>query len=178
MVVAIADAMLVRAARRGDLDAFEALVRRHQGPIFRLALRITGSDADAQDAAQESFVRAWRSLRRFRGDSSFSTWMHRITTNACLDLLAARPDQGPLPETLSDVRGDPSTLAETHERMRALQTCVRALPPDARAALVLREFQGLSYEEVAEVLGVSLAAVKGRIHRARLQLVETMSAWR
>jgi len=178
MVVAVDDRVLVRAAQRGDLQAFADLVRRHQRPAFRLALHMTGSREDAEDVSQEAFFRAWRTLGRFRGDSSFSTWMHRIVTNLCLNLIAARPAHHGLPDTASDLRDDPPTTIERRERMRALEAGVRALPPDARAALVLRELQGLSYDEVAEVLGVSLAAVKGRIHRARLQLVEGMAAWR
>lgn len=167
------------AAERGDLEAFGDLMRRHQGAAYRLALRMTGSDADAQDVVQDAFLRAWRTLGQFRGDSAFSTWMHRIVTNLCLNLLAARPAATvPLPDTLTSRRGDPPVAAERSERLRAVEAGVRALPAEARAALVLREFQGLSYEEVAEVLGVSLAAVKGRVHRARLQLAEGMAAWR
>jgi RNA polymerase sigma-70 factor (ECF subfamily) len=178
VVLDVDDELLVRAAQNGDLDAFEILVRRHQQRIFRLALRITGSRPDAEDAAQESFLQAWRSLRRFRGDSSFSTWMHRIATNRCLNLIAARPTQSMLPDTLpAAAEGDPATIIEGHERMEALQRGVQALPAEARAVLVLREFQGLRYEEIADVLDITLPAVKGRIHRARLQLIEAMSQW-
>lgn len=178
VVLDVSDEVLVRAAQHGDLAAFELLVRRHQERIFRLTLRMTGSRADAEDAAQESFLQAWRSLRHFRGDSSFSTWMHRIAVNRCLTSIAARPAQTVLPETLPSAHGDPASITESHGRMDALQRGVQALPAEARAALVLREFQGLRYEEIADVLGISLPAVKGRIHRARLQLIEAMSEWR
>lgn len=178
MVVGVDDAYLVGAARDGDLDAFEALVRRHQGPVFRLALRMTGSRADAEDAAQDTFVQAWRSLHLYRGDATFRVWLARITTNRCLDVVATRRPTSELPTEFADEAGDAGARAEEHERLRALTQAILALPPDARAALVLREFQGLSYAEVAGVLDVSVAAVKGRIHRARLELTAMMGAWR
>lgn len=178
MVVGVADAYLVGAARDGDLDAFEALVRRHQGSAYRLALRMTGSAPDAEDAAQDAFVDAWRSLHRYRGAASFRVWLARIVTNRCLDLIAARRPTQTLPEVLEAPGGDASDRAQDRARLSALTRAILLLPPDARAALVLRELQGLSYAEVAEVLGVSLAAVKGRIHRARLELAAIMEGWR
>lgn len=178
MVVGVDDAYLVAAARRGDLEAFEVLVRRHEAWVFRLALRMTASPADAEEAAQDAFVQAWRSLHLYREDATFRTWLARIVTNRCLDLVAARRLASELPENLEDTRGDLAAQAEGRERLRALTGAILALPPDARAALVLREFQGLSYAEVAEVLDVSLAAVKGRIHRARLDLAAMMEGWR
>lgn len=88
MIVEVDDRLLVGAARRGGLQAFEVLVRRHETPVYRLALRMLGSEADAEDATQEAFVQAWRSLARFRGDSAFATWMYRIVTNRTLLVLA------------------------------------------------------------------------------------------
>lgn len=90
MVDDVDDRVLVRAAQSGDLDAFEVLLRRHQTPVYRVALRMLRSEADAQDASQEAFVQAWKSLDRFRGDSSFATWMYRIITNRSLNLIARR----------------------------------------------------------------------------------------
>ena len=178
MVVAVDDAYLVGAARGGDTDAFEELVRRHQDPMFRLALRMTGSRADAEEAAQDGFVDAWRSLAQYRGDASFRAWLARIVTRRCLDVVAARRPTVELPPVLEQPGGDVGARAEERDRLRALVEAVLALPPDARAALVLREFQGLSYAEVAEALGASLPAVKGRIHRARLELAAMMEGWR
>ncbi len=177
MIVEADDRLLVGAARRGDLEAFDVLVRRHQAPVYRLALRMLGSEADAEDAAQEAFVQAWRSLERFRGDSAFATWMYRIVTNRCLNALAARRPVEGLTDRYPEPAGDPAEVAERRARLRAVADGVLTLPPEQRAALVLREFQGLSYEEVAQVLGVSLAAVKGRIHRARLRLIEVIAGW-
>ena len=174
MIVTADDSLLVDAARRGDVDAFEVLVRRYQEPVYRVALRMLGSESDAQDAGQEALIRAWRSLAHFRGDSAFATWLYRIVTNRCLNVLAARRPVEPLTEAHPDPGADPATIAERRERFRAVADSILALPSEQRAALVLREFQGLAYEEVAEVLGVSPAAVKGRIHRARLGVAERL----
>jgi RNA polymerase sigma-70 factor, ECF subfamily len=174
MIVTADDTLLVDAARRGDLDAFEVLVRRYQEPVYRVALRMLGSESDAQDAGQDAFIRAWRSLAGFRGDSGFATWLYRIVTNRCLNMLAARRPVEPLTEAHTDPRADPAEIADRRDRFRAVADSILALPPEQRAALVLREFQGLTYEEVAEVLGVSPAAVKGRIHRARLAVAERL----
>lgn len=178
MVVWVADRVLVDAARAGDVDAFEVLVRRHEGRVYRVALRLLGSDADAQDATQETFVRAWRGLGRFRGESAISTWLFRIVTNRCLNVIVARRPVEGLDLDLPLVGGDPAEIAEQRERFAAVARSVVSLPPEQRAALVLRDFEGLSYEEVAAALGVSVAAVKGRIHRARLSMLRETAAWR
>lgn len=171
------DSVLVRAAQNGDVDAFEELVRRYQASIYRVALRMLGSRADAQDAAQETFVRAWRALPRFRHDSTISTWLYRIVTRRALDKIAARRTTGTLDEVELEAGPDPAHTAERRERFRAVGKAIANLPPDQRAALVLREFEGLSYQEVANVLGTSLPAVKGRIHRARLTIIQQTSSW-
>ncbi len=177
-VAEVEDVVLVAAARDGDSDAFELLVRRHQGAVYGLALRMLGSEADAQDAAQDSFVQAWEALAAFRGDSAFATWLYRIVTNRCLNIIAKRRPTDELSDDHANVRDDPAEAAMGRERMHAVAAAVLRLGPEQRAALVLREFQDLSYDEIARILGVSLAAVKGRIHRARLQLVEELGAWR
>jgi RNA polymerase sigma-70 factor (ECF subfamily) len=177
MVVRVADRVLVDAARAGDVDAFEVLVRRHQGGVYRVAVRLLGSDADAQDATQETFVRAWRGLARFRGESAVSTWLYRIVTNRCLNVIVARRPSERLDPDLPSVGGDPAAIAEQRERFAAVAREVASLPPEQRAALVLRDFEGLSYEEVAAALEVSVAAVKGRIHRARLSVLTGAAAW-
>lgn len=178
MVVRVDDRVLVYAARAGDVEAFAELVRRYQAAVYRVALRMLGSAADAEDAAQEAFVQAWRGLGRFRGDSAVSTWLYRIVTNRCLNALAARRPTEPLDFEVPSPGGDPAGIAEQHERFGAVAGTVAALPGEQRAALVLRDFEGLSYEEIAQVLGVSLAAVKGRVHRARLAVLKEASAWR
>jgi RNA polymerase sigma-70 factor, ECF subfamily len=178
MVVRVADHVLVDAARAGDVDAFAVLVRRHQSGVYRVALRLLGSDADAQDATQETFVRAWRGLGRFRGESAVLTWLYRIVTNRCLNVIAARRPVEGLALDLPSMGSDPAEIAERRERFATVARHVGSLVPEQRAALVLRDFEGLSYEEVAAVLGVTVAAVKGRIHRARLSVLSEAAAWR
>lgn len=166
---------LVHAAQLGDLYAFEELVRRHRTRIYRVALRMLANPADAEDAAQDAFVRCWSALPGFRAESSFSTWLVQIVTNRCLNLLRARRSE-PLEE-----RGEASArrLSEVVEARAELEAlALVGLTPDQRAPLVLRELEGLSYEEIAHVLDVSVPAVKGRIHRARLELVAAMRQWR
>jgi RNA polymerase sigma-70 factor (ECF subfamily) len=177
-VVQVDDRILVEAAQAGDPDAFEALVRRYQGPVYRTALRILGSRADAEDVSQDTFVRAWRSLARFRGDSAVATWLYRIVTRRCLDLIAARRRTEALDPDQLGTGPDPPASAEQRERLRAIARHIQALPPDQRAALVLREFEGLSYDQVAQALGTTVPAIKGRIHRARLTVLKETTAWR
>lgn len=172
------DRFLLDAARDGDLDAFAMLVRRHQVAVYRVALRMLASEAEAQDATQETFVRAWRGLRRFRGDSAVSTWLYRIVTRRCLDLIAMRRPAADLEQTDLPAHDDPAKTAEERDRLRAVTRAIAALPGDQRAALVLREFEGLSYDQIAEVMHTSVAAVKGRIHRARLAVLTGTTAWR
>ena len=164
---AVDDLVLVRAAQRDDVDAFEELVLRHQAAMYRLALRMLGREADAQDAVQDAFVKAWRSLPRFRGQSRFSTWLHRITTNVCLDVIATRRPTAELVEEPAAPGSDVALVVEGRERFAAITAAIVALPGDQRAALVLRDVQGLSYEEVATVLDLPLSTAKTRVHRAR-----------
>ena len=171
------DAILLAAAQDGDVDAFEALVRRHQTAVYRVALRMLGSRADAQDATQDTFVRAWRALPRFRRHSAVSTWFYRIVTRRSLDLIAARRPTEHIDDLEFASATDPARTTEQQERLRAVTQAIAALPGEQRAALVLREFEGLSYQEVAEVLGTSLPAVKGRIHRARLTVIQQTKGW-
>lgn len=172
------DAILVQAAQDGDVDAVEAIVRRHQAGVYRVALRMLGSRADAQDVTQETFVRAWRSLGRFRGDSAVSTWLYRIVTRRCLDVIATRRTTEYLDDDLQTSATDPSESAEQRERLQAVTRAIAMLPAEQRAALVLREFESLSYQEVADVLGTTVPAVKGRIHRARIAVLGQTAAWR
>lgn len=177
----IDDRVLLLAARDGNTDAFAALVQRHHPAVYRVALRMLASEADAQDATQDTFLRAWRALGRFRADSAISTWLYRIVTRRCLDMIAARPPTqelaaGPAAELAAGP--DPAHAAEQHERLRAITIAIAALPGEQRAALVLREFEGLSYEEVAAVLNTTVPAVKGRIHRGRLTVIKLTRDWR
>jgi RNA polymerase sigma-70 factor (ECF subfamily) len=172
------DRILVQAAQHGDLDAFEILVRRHQPAVYRVALRMLGSEADAQDATQETFLRAWRALPRFRRDSALTTWLYRIVTRRCLNLIAARRPTDALQDTAPDPRLDPVRTAEQRARLQAVTRAIAQLPGDQRAALILREFEGLSYDQVADALNTSVPAIKGRLHRARLVVLQHTRGWR
>jgi RNA polymerase sigma-70 factor, ECF subfamily len=174
----IDDAILVQAAQHGDLDAFETLVRRHQPTVYRIAFRLLGSSADAQDVTQDTFVRAWRGLQKFRSDSAIGTWLYRIVARQSLNRIAARkPTQTLEHVQLESLKDDPSQTVEQRERLAAVTRAIALLPGEQRAALVLREFEGLSYEQLADVLGISVPAVKGRLHRARLAVISQTAAW-
>jgi RNA polymerase sigma-70 factor, ECF subfamily len=176
VIVVVDDAQLVRAAQAGDADAFEVLVRRHQERVFRVALRMLGDPVDAEDATQDTLIQAWLGLPGFRGRTAFSTWLYRIVVNRCLNLLAARRPAFEIVEVSMAAVGEPAEEAQMRERLAAVVAAIVALPGEQRAALVLRELEGLSYEDIATVLGVSVAAVKGRLHRARGELARRLRA--
>ena len=171
-----------RKAKQGDQDAFEQLVRDNQNKVYSLALRFTGDLETAADLAQEAFLKAWQGLDGFQGESSFSTWIYRLTANVCIDYLRKKarreavepsvslddPD-GPWAEP-ADWEQDPQRQLERSERGRALARGLARLPDWQRQVLVLRELAGLSYQEIGEKLGIDMGTVKSRIARARLNL--------
>ena len=171
---------LVMAAKGGDEDAFATLVRLYEKRVFALAVRMCGSREDAAEAAQEAFLAAWQGLSFFRGDASFSTWLYRLTSNACVDLLrregrhrsAAGPslDDEELSLDVPDTALSPQDEAERHELREAIDRGLAALSPEHRQILILREMHQLSYDEIAEVLSLDTGTVKSRISRARRQL--------
>jgi RNA polymerase sigma-70 factor (ECF subfamily) len=159
---------LLTRSRAGDLDAFELLVRAHQDRIYNLAYRITGNHEDASDAAQDAFVRAYQGLARFREAAAFSTWLYRIATNAALDLVRRRPAVPPVELPLNyPAPGGPEHEAYRREIHRRVQTALGQVPAEFRAAVVLRDIQGLSYEDVARILQVPVGTVRSRISRGR-----------
>lgn len=174
------DRRLVEAAAAGDRNAFDELVRRHQGAIVGLARSLTGGGADAEDLAQEAFVRAWRSLRGFRGDSAFRTWLHQIAINVVrshhgrlarlrryLVAPAADADAGADP---IDTAPDGLDLEAGVLRRDAIDKALAALPAELREAVVLRDVQGLEYREIADLLGIPIGTVESRIFRGRQRL--------
>jgi RNA polymerase sigma-70 factor (ECF subfamily) len=160
--------LLIAQSRRGDAHAFDQLVEKYQHRVYDLVYRITGHHADAQDAAQEAFVKAYLGLGRFRGGAAFSTWLHRIAVNAALDLLRRRP-RGDLrvPHSV-DPAVDP--LADGAERVEArerIQRAIATLPIEQRTVVVLRDVQGCSYEEIAMIVQVPVGTVRSRLSRGR-----------
>lgn len=183
-VTARDDIELVERARAGDVDAFAELVRRYEQRVRGVLFRLLDDDRDVEEATQDAFVQAWRNLDRYRGDAAFFTWLYRIATNeAYMRLRRKRPvttDLEELSETLgSDAPAtDPSVVAEESDFREFLSAQLRRLPFEYRAPLVLRDVVGLSNEEVARVLDVSLPAAKSRIHRARMQIRREVDVWR
>lgn len=177
------DEELVRRARdRDDLAAFEELVRRHREGTYRVAARICRNGADAEDVTQEALVRAWRSLGSFRGDARFSTWLYRIVTNLALNRVTRGRGREDATDEVPEPRGgggepDPADRAEAGERLDVVLEALDALTPEQRACLVLREVEGLTYEELAEVLDTTVQAVKGRLFRARGELATALARY-
>lgn len=172
----------VSAAKNGDQDAFSQLVLRYEKKVYALALRMCRNPEDAAEAAQEAFLSAWQGLPFFRGDSAFSTWLYRLTSNACVDLLrresrhsaAAGPslDDEELPLDLPDTAPTPEAAAEQAELRELIEKGLQSLTPEYREVLVLREIHQLAYDEIADTLSLDLGTVKSRISRGRRQLRE------
>lgn len=157
------DAEWLAAARLGEAWALERLYHSYQAPLYALCHRLLGRSEDAQDAMQTAFVRAFRELPRFRGESSLKTWLYRIAVNESVGLLRKRRDPSELAEDTARVSDGAGTVVEQMAVRAALaRTC-----PAHRTILVLRFWEGLTYEEMAQVLGLSVGAVKMRLHRAR-----------
>ena len=167
---------LIQAARNGDQAAFGELVRQYQKRVFALAVRMCPTPELAEEAAQEAFLAAWQGLPFFRGDSAFATWLYRLTSNACVDLLRKENrHQGPSldDETVSAEVPDPTPTPEKAvEQQEEIERGLSALSPEHREVLILREIQQLSYDEIADVLSLDLGTVKSRINRGRRQLRE------
>ena len=178
MVLATDDRLLIQAASAGDERAFEVLVRRHGARVYRVALRMLGSPEEAEEAAQDAWLAAWRGLPRFRRESAFSTWLYRIVTNQCLGVGAGGAEVEPLEHDLPDPGPRTDEQAELRARLAAVTRGILALTPEQRAPIVLRELEGLPYDEIATVLDVSVQAVKSRIHRARASLWRETRSWR
>lgn len=175
--VDIDDNDLVRRSRAGDTAAFGALVERYQRAMYTMALRMLGNAEDAKDAAQMAFVRAYQGLDRFDDNRRFFSWLYRIGVNECLNTLRARrPEDALTPEVAAT--GTPFETVATRERSAQLQAALQELTPDYRAVVILRHFGGLSYEEMAEALGIPARTVKSRLHSARQRLGERLLGWR
>ena len=168
----------IAAAREGDQGAFEELVLLYEKRVLALTQRMCGNPEDAAEAAQEAFLAAWQGLKNFRGDSSFSTWLYRLSSNACVDLLrregrrqaAVSLDGEDLNLDIPSPIPSPQEEAERRELREQIEAGLRALPPGYREVLVLREMQQLRYDEIAHVLELDVGTVKSRISRGRKRL--------
>ena len=181
---------LVQAAKKGDLEAFSNLVKRYDRNIFRIAQHITHNEDDAQDVVQEAFLKAYQNLDQFQGNSKFYTWLVRIAVNEALMKLRRRrsdrtvsldedvvTEEGTMPREVADWSPNPEQLYGQSELGDILKKTIQGLPPGFRTVFVLRDVEGLSTEETAEMLGLSIPAVKSRLLRARLQLRERLAKY-
>lgn len=168
---------VIRRAARGDAAAFEQLVTAYQGGVYRLALRMCGSAAAAEDVAQEAFLSAWKNLPQFRGDSQFSTWLYRLTTHAAIDYLRRekRHEAADIDDvTVADDASSPQETAERKETRVAVRDALAALSPEYREVILLRYMQELSYAEIGIALHLPPGTVKSRLNRAKGQLKEIL----
>jgi RNA polymerase sigma-70 factor (ECF subfamily) len=166
---ALDDAALVRAFLAGERAAFDAIVARHQRHVYQLCYRFVRNHEDAADLAQDVFVRAFKGLRNFKGDSQLSTWLYRVGVNVCLNRVAVkRPDLEPLEPArhIDEKSDDPFRMVARGERALEVREAIAQLPPKQRATVLLRVYQELSHEEIAGVLGSSVGAVKANFFHA------------
>jgi len=172
----------IERAKKGSKDAFARLLERYERLVYHHVLRMVGSVEDAEDLTQEVFLKAWMGLPSFQGDSSFSTWLYRLTNNACIDFLRREKkrrgdvslddrERDPCAH-LTDPAPSPQRELESDELRRAVRAGLGQLTPDHREVLVLREIDGLSYEEIGQILNLNPGTVKSRIARARLALAK------
>jgi RNA polymerase sigma-70 factor (ECF subfamily) len=186
--MSVSDEDLFKQAIKGNRNAFDQLVRTHTPTMYRVALRITGTAAEAEDVVQDAWISAWRALPGFRHEASVSTWLYRVVTNAALAQVRRRRPTVSLDAALSsdqdhrtrslletnlttDARNSPEGQVVRAEQVDAVLRAIASLDLSQRVPLVLRELEGLSYEEVAEVLQVSIPALRSRLHRARVALL-------
>jgi RNA polymerase sigma-70 factor (ECF subfamily) len=177
----VSDLSLVRRVQSGDKGAFDALVRKYQHKLVKLVMRYVRNPAEAEDIAQEAFIKAYRALPQFRGDSAFYTWLYRIAINTAKNAVVSRDrspieyniDRNDATEESYDMQGrmkdseTPEGLVLTDEIRRTVNDAIEALPEDLKTAIILRELDGLSYEEIAAAMDCPVGTVRSRIFRAR-----------
>ena len=189
-VAATDELALVQAAKRGDVGAFEQLVKRYDRNIFRIAQHITQNREDAEDVTQDAFLKAYENLEQFQGNSKFYTWLVRIAVNESLMKLRRRrtdrtvsldedirTEEDTMPREVADWSPNPEQLYKQGELKDILRKTIQGLPASFRTVFVLRDVEGLSTEETAEALDLSIPAVKSRLLRARLQLRERLNKY-
>ena len=175
---------ILQRARKGDSAAFEEIVRAHEKTVYNLALRTLGNREDAEDAVQETFLKAYMALSGFRGESRLSVWLYRIASNVCTDALrrrretvslSAEDEHGARELEIEDCRFEPAAVTERRDLGGAVRRALDALPDASRRVLLLREIAGLSYDEIARALEIDVGTVKTRIFRGRKKLCVLLS---
>ncbi|MCX7921299.1 MAG: sigma-70 family RNA polymerase sigma factor [Clostridia bacterium] len=182
---------LLLKSKNGDIEAFEELIEAYQRKVFNMALRMIGNHDDASELAQEVFIRVYKSIKSFKEESSFSTWIYRITSNVCLDELRRRKNKkvisldedikaedGDIKRQVEDDKPTPDMVVENKEMRKAVNDAINTLSADHRMVVVMRDIQGLSYDEIAKVLKCPEGTVKSRINRARQELKQILKSKR
>lgn len=167
------EALLVERAKRSDSRAFEALYRAHSGKIYGLCLRMTGNAAEAEDCAQEAFIQAWTKLKRFRGESAFGTWLHKVAVNVVLGRMRKSKREHDRIEAVADVYPTPETIGDSGG-VRDLEDAMNRLPQGARHVFVLCAVYGYSHDETGDMLGIAAGTSKAQLHRAKRLLKQQL----
>ncbi|NSW92293.1 MAG: sigma-70 family RNA polymerase sigma factor [Firmicutes bacterium] len=181
---------LIRKSQKGDIEAFEQLIESYQKKVFNIALGMMGNYDDANDISQEVFIKVFKSIRNFRQQSSFSTWLYRITTNACLDELRKRKnskniisidqvihlENGEVVRQIEDDGPTPESTAERNELKEAVRDAIFQLSNEHKEVIILRDIQGFSYDDIAKIISCPQGTVKSRINRARNMLKEILKS--
>jgi RNA polymerase sigma-70 factor (ECF subfamily) len=183
----VEEQVLLKKSQEGDIAAFEKLIEGYQKRVFNIAYRLVGNYDDASELAQEVFIKVFKSLRKFKGQSSFSTWVYSITKNVCFDELRKRKnkkivyidedikyDNNEMQRQIEDDRPQPDIIAEKNEVKKIVHEAIQELSQDHRIVIVMRDIQGFSYEEIARILNCPEGTVKSRINRARLSLKQIL----
>lgn len=177
------DLELAHKAVKGDIEAFEQLVEIYQKKVYNIALKMIGNNEDAYELAQEAFIRMFKGISSFRGDCKFSTWVHKITVNVCLDEIKKRKRiityevSSQNDEALQNIRDESPTLEEQtleKERKSEINKALHTLSNEHRAMIILRDIQGYSYSEIAQIMSIPEGTTKSRINRARITLANTL----
>jgi RNA polymerase sigma-70 factor (ECF subfamily) len=172
------EAMLVSRAQAGDREAFSEIVRHYHQGMINVVYRMCGDGNLAEDAAQTALIHAWQRLQSYRPQASFRSWLYRIALNAALDILRRqKPDMDVEKMPLVSSEDQPDVAVERQERLEQVRRAVLALPEASRAVIVLREYEGLSYQEIAGVLDIPLGTVMSRLNYARTRLLETLKPY-
>ena len=168
------EAVWIRQAQRSDARAFEALYRLHVGKIYGLCLRMTGNVSEAEDCTQEAFIQAWHKLQKFRGDSAFTTWLHRIAVNTVLGRIRKAKRERDRIQVVADISPAPLATNDTGE-LRDLSEAVNRLPEGARNVFILHTVYGYTHAEAASMLGIAAGTSKAQLHRARRLLAQQLT---